>query len=90
MSHDDIESVLRVLEIIVIFFGGLGIVWRMSRMATKFEMLVLQQAAEVTDLKISIDRLIENGLKLDRMEERLLLEGKRLDRLEARFNHQDN
>lgn len=59
-------------------------------MATKFEMLVLQQAAEITDLKISIDRLIENGLKLDRMEERLLLEGKRLDRLEARFNHQDN
>lgn len=86
MSNANLETVLRVLEVISIMGGGLAIVWRMSGMATRFEMIGTQQAAEIKELKLAVEAMVTRSLRVDRLEERQLQEGKRLDELTSRVN----
>ena len=94
MSSADLEALLRFLEILSIFVGGATIIWRMSSMATKFEMIGSQQSTEIAELKVSVEKLggvlaliATQNERIGRGEERQLQEGKRLDALETRVNH---
>ena len=94
MSSADLETLLRFLEILSIVAGGGAIIWRMSSMATKFEIIGVQQANEIKDLKSSVEKLggvlsviATQNERIGRFEERQLQEGKRLDALETRVNH---
>lgn len=99
----ELDFIFRVLEIVAAsgVIGGLvAIIYRMGRMTQKFEMIGIQQAAEITDLKMETEKLgmaigglqvvlielAKVGGQIGRIEDRQLQEGKRLDDLTDRFN----
>lgn len=93
MSSADLENILRALEILSVIGGGGVIIWRMSRMATQFEMIGAQQSAEIADLKKGIEglssvliTLAQQSGRIDRIEDRQLAQGKRLDDVVNRTN----
>jgi hypothetical protein len=93
MNSTDLENILRILEIISVIVGGGTIIWRMSNMATRFEMIGIQQAAEIADLKKGVEglssvlvALATQGGRIDRIEDRQLSQGKRLDEFTSRIN----
>lgn len=93
MSSADLENLLRALEILSVIVGGGAIIWRMSSMAARFEMIGIQQSAEIADLKKGIDglssvliTLAQQSGRIDRIEDRQLAQGKRLDEFTGRIN----
>src|SRR5579872_4155278 len=97
MSSADLETALRALEILCILGGGARILWQMSAMATKFELVGTQQAKEISELKIGVEKLggvlitiAQQAGRMDRIEERQLAEGKRMDEITIRVNRAIN
>lgn len=93
MNSADLENILRALEILSVIVGGGAIIWRMSRMATQFELIGAQQSAEISDLKRGIEglssvlvTLAQQSGRIDRVEDRQLAQGKRLDEFTSRIN----
>lgn len=74
------------VEIGSLFIVAAGILWRLSSMATRFELIGTQQASEIKELKEAVRGLIEQNSRIDRLDERQLAEGKRLDDLTSRLN----
>ncbi len=89
----DLETLLRVLEIISFVGGGGVIIWRMANMTTRFEMVGVRQAEEIKELKKGIEGLssvlvtlaTQSG-RIDRIEDRQLAQGKRVDDITTRIN----
>ena len=68
-----------VAEIVSLFIVTGGILWKLSGMTTRFEMIGRQQAGEITEMKNAIKELITYTNRVDRLEERQLAEGRRID-----------
>ena len=77
-------------EIASLFIVTSGILWRLSSMTTRFEMIGKQQAGEITEMKDAIKELVLYTNRIDRVEERQLAEGKRVDEFISRFNRYIN
>ena len=93
MAANDLENILRALEIISVIAGGGAIVWRMANMATRFELIGVQQSKEINELKKGIESLssvlvtlAQQSGRIDRIEDRQMAEGKRVDDIGNRLN----
>jgi 1-aminocyclopropane-1-carboxylate deaminase/D-cysteine desulfhydrase-like pyridoxal-dependent ACC family enzyme len=89
----DLDTALKLLEIVSIAGGGATIIWRLSALATKFELIGSQQSSEIKALKAQVERLgdvlvrlAEQSGRLDRLSDTVIATGKRLDDLGNRFN----
>ena len=87
MSEDTIRL---VIELASLFIVTAGILSRLSAMTTRFEMIGIQQAEEIKELKGAVKELVTQTTRLDRVEERMLAEGKRVDELTTRVNRVSN
>ena len=93
MTPADLENVLRIFEIISFVAGGAAIIWRMAKMATRFELIGAQQSKEIGELKRGIEglssvlvTLATQAGRIDRVEDRQLSERKRVDEIATRIN----
>lgn len=96
----NVSDALSIAEVLTIIGGGATLVWRISKMATKFELIGKQQAAEIKELKneahelrMDVEKLNDIMIELtrtsgrmDRIEDRQIAQGKRLDESVQRFN----
>src|SRR5689334_2425509 len=94
------DNAVSLAEIISILGGGAMLVWRMSKMATRFEFIGKQQAGEIKalreetkQLRVDVEKLNDIMVELAKTEgrmnlidERMLSQGKRLDESITRFN----
>ena len=83
-----LDLVLKIGNLVIMLGGGGMIVWRMSRMATRFELIGDAQAREISEIKdeITAMRVLMTAVavqkeRLDSQAERLNLLDKRYDEL---------
>lgn len=82
----EVDTALKLIEIVSIVLGGGALFYRTGRMTMKFEQIGEQQSKEIGDIKETLKALAATAGRFDRVEERQLLQGKRLDRLESKID----
>jgi len=88
-----LDTVVKLVTLLVIVGGGGMTLFRLGRMTQKFEGMASRQAEEIGELKVEMQK-VENVLvamasqsgRMDRIEDRLGLQGQRVDTLSMRFN----
>ena len=88
-----LDLVIKAATLISIVVGGGVTLFRMGRMAQKFEEIGKQQSKEISELKLGMSKvegvliaLADQSGRIDRVEDRVALQGQRLDGVSARFN----
>jgi hypothetical protein len=83
------------IEVTALLISVGGILFKLGGMTKEFRLIGLQQAAEISDLKVQIEKLgevlIEQAKadgRMRLMEERQLAEGKRIDTYQAAISRQ--
>ncbi len=81
----DLDLILKVGNLTVLLVGGGTIIWRMSRMATRFELIGTAQAKEISEIKEEISAMRTLMTTVAVQKERLDGQGERLNLLDRRY-----
>lgn len=89
------EQTRVAIEVLTLLISAGTILFKMGGMTKEFRLIGLQQAAEITDLKLQVEKLGEiliEQVKADGrmrlMEERQLAEGRRIDQYQGAITDQ--
>jgi hypothetical protein len=80
-----LDLVLKIGNLVIMLGGGGMIVWRMSRMATRFELIGDAQAKEITEIKNEVTAMRVLMTAVAVQKERLDSQGERLNLLDRRY-----
>ena len=81
-----LDLILKIATLVSIVGGGGVIVWRMSRMATRFELIGTTQAKEISEIKMEISAMRTLMTTVAVQKERLDSQGERLNLLDKRYD----
>ena len=88
----DVDTVLKGLEIISIIGSAALLMYRLGRTTERFEQVGTQQAAEIGQLKIAIEKMgalavvtARQDERMNAMDQRMLTQGQRLDEFQRLF-----
>ena len=88
----DVDTVLKGLEIISIIGSAALLMYRLGRTTERFEQVGTQQAAEIGQLKIAIEKMgalavvtARQDDRMNAMDQRRLTQGQRLDEFQRLF-----
>lgn len=89
------EQARIVIEVLALLISAGTILFKMGGMTKEFRLIGLQQAAEITDLKLQIEKLgdilieqVKADGRMRLMEERQLAEGRRIDSYQSAITDQ--
>lgn len=99
-AASDVNFILNIAQLLALVGGAVAFIWRISKMATKFEFVGTQQAKEIKEIKeethelrLDVEKLNDIMIeitktqgRMDLNDERVLAQGKRLDEQIQRFN----
>ena len=87
------ETLYRIVELGSFILALAAILYKLGRMTERFELIAVQQAVEIGELKKGVaaihDVILSQALtaqRMDTIDERVLSEGKRLDKLTDKFD----
>jgi hypothetical protein len=86
--NEQIELLYKVGEILAIVGGAAAILWRVSRAVTRFELIGMQQAEEISEIKASVEKISTVVIDLARQQVRLDAQTERLNMLDKRQDEQ--
>ncbi len=81
-----LDLILKVGNLVIMLGGGGMIIWRMSRMATRFELIGDAQAKEITEIKNEVTAMRVLMTTVAVQKERLDSQGARLNLLDQRYD----
>ncbi len=81
-----LDLILKIGNLVVMLVGGGMIIWRMSRMATRFELIGDAQAKEITEIKNEVTAMRVLMTTVAVQKERLDSQGARLNLLDQRYD----
>jgi len=81
-----LDLILKIVTLFSIVGGGGVIVWRMSRMATRFELIGATQAKEISEIKNEITAMRTLMTAVAVQKERLDSQAERLNLLDRRYD----
>ncbi len=92
MQTVDMDTILKALEIISIVGSAGALMYRLGRTTQKFEQVGAQQASEISQLKVAIEKMgtlavvtARQDERMNAMDQRMLTQGQRIDEFQRTF-----